>query len=89
MKQKQWIVLFLIGLSVFACKENRKRAEAENIIKEWMGKEIRFPGNVPCYVTGKDTLSELCSANFQKEFKILLYVDSTGYYRCWIVFACC
>jgi len=79
-----FLFLFLLFLPffIYSCKENKKREEAAKIVNEWMGKEIKFPGNVPCYVSGKDTLSELCAINFQKEFKILLYVDSTGCSSC-------
>ena len=80
-KQLLWFLL-AIPFLVFSCKDHKKRDEAAKIVNEWLGKEIRFPGNAPCYVTGKDTLPELCSANFQKEFKILLYVDSTGCSSC-------
>ena len=33
-------------------------------------------------MSGKDTISELCSNQFGKEFKILLYVDSVGCSSC-------
>jgi len=74
--------LLLLPFFIYSCKEKKKREEVAKIVNEWIGKEIRFPDNVPCYVSGKDTLSELCNANFQKEFKILLYVDSTGCSSC-------
>ena len=47
-----------------------------------MGKEILFPENVSCYIAGKEELLEVCSQNFKKEFKILLYVDSAGCSEC-------
>ena len=72
----------IIVFSLCSCKDNKNREEAAKIIKEWTGKEIRFPENVPCYISGKDTLPELCSENFRKEFKILLYVDSAGCSGC-------
>jgi len=76
--------LFLLFLPfiIYSCKDHKKREEAAKIVNEWMGKEIRFPENVPCYVSGKDTLQRLCNEHFQKEFKILLYVDSTGCSGC-------
>ena len=78
------IVFFflVVTLSVCSCKDNGKRQDIEKIVNEWVGKEIRFPGNTPCYVSGKDTLPELYKEGFGKEFKILLYVDSAGCSSC-------
>jgi len=81
---RRQLLLLLVALPflIYSCKDNKKREEAAKIVKEWIGKEIRFPENIPCYVSGKDTLSELCSEHFRKEYKILLYVDSTGCTNC-------
>jgi hypothetical protein len=82
-KQKQLLFLFMmITLLHYSCKDNSRKEEAAKIVNEWTGKEIRFPENVPCYVLGKDTLPELCNKCFGKEYKILLYVDSTGCSSC-------
>ena len=35
-----------------------------------------------CYVSGLAAFSEACDDSFHKEFKILLYVDSTGCSSC-------
>ena len=80
---KQTLYLFLLIFSfVCSCKSDKQREGAAKIVNEWIGKEILFPENFSCYVSGKDTLSELCSEQFQKEYKILLYVDSTGCSDC-------
>ena len=63
------LFISLLALFLYSCKDNRKRDEAAIIVNEWMGKEIRFPENVSCYVSGKDTLPELCNEYFYKEFK--------------------
>ena len=76
------LFLLLASLLVCSCKDNKRLEDAAKIVNEWAGKEIRFPGNVPCYVSGRDTLSGLCDEWFQKEYKILLYVDSTGCSSC-------
>ena len=77
------LILFLIAFfSVFSCKDNNRRGEIEKIVNEWMGKEILFPENVPCFVSGKETLTENCDLWFQKDFKILMYVDSAGCSSC-------
>ena len=78
-----FLLFFLISVfSVSSCKDRKKQSEIAKIVTEWTGKEIQFSENTPCYVSGKDTLSELCSEQFQKEFKILLYVDSAGCSSC-------
>ena len=83
MKLKSLLLFILVvACTVFSCKENRKRKEVAKIVSEWIGKEILFPENVSCYVTGKDTLPEICNEWFQKEFKILMYVDSAGCSGC-------
>ena len=74
--------LLFIAFFIYSCKDHKKREEVAKIVNEWIGKEIRFPENAPCYVSGKDTLQELCNEHFQKEYKILLYVDSTGCSSC-------
>jgi hypothetical protein len=75
-----FLITLLLGFS--ACKKNHKRTEVEKIVTEWMGKAIQFPEDAPCNILGKDTVSDLCSGLFQKEYKILLYVDSAGCSSC-------
>jgi hypothetical protein len=83
MNIKQTLLLFVVVVfSVFSCNNNKKRKEVERIVSEWIGKEILFPENVPCYVSNKDTLPEICNGYFRKEFKILMYVDSAGCSSC-------
>jgi hypothetical protein len=77
---KRILLLFLI-LTVFACKD-KKFTEVQQIVGEWAGKEIRFPDNVLCTVTGKDTVSDACRALLDAEYKVLLYVDSSGCSSC-------
>ena len=84
---KNWeAVLFcLVVVLIFfssSCKKNTRRESAAKIVKEWTGKEVKFPKNIPCYVSGQETLTEFCEEGFQKEYKILLYVDSTGCSNC-------
>jgi len=75
-------ILSIVTIFVCSCKNNKPREDAAKIVNEWIGKEIKFPENVPCFILGRDTLSELCSEQFQKEYKILLYVDSAGCSDC-------
>ena len=82
-KQKYALLLcLLVAFSACSCKNNRKEKNDAEIVNEWIGKEIRFPENLPCYVLGRDTLSGLCNELFRKEYKILTYVDSTGCSSC-------
>jgi hypothetical protein len=82
MKWNNGTLIMIILVGVFACKENKKRTEAEKIVAEWTGKTIQFPEDVSCNILGKDTVSGLCSDLFQSEYKILLYVDSAGCSAC-------
>lgn len=66
---------------VFACKD-KKLIEVQQIVNEWVGKEIHFPDNVRCTVKGKDTVSDACHALMDAEYKVLLYVDSSGCSSC-------
>ena len=77
-------ILVIIGFaSIFSsCKKNNQREEAIHIVREWTGKEIKFPENVSCFVSGQETLVEFCDDCFHKEYKILLYVDSVGCSSC-------
>ena len=80
---KKYIFITILLLIVFyACKENKRREDVAKVVNEWIGKEILFPENIPCYVSGKETLPEFCSEHSRKEFKILLYVDSMGCSNC-------
>jgi hypothetical protein len=69
---KIFTVIFLF-FAFFSCKNNDKKAEAENIVAEWIGKEIRFPDNFQCNLSGKDTASVVCSG--------LLNPEEEGYFN--------
>jgi hypothetical protein len=81
-KMKNGIVLLMMFLAFFACKEDKKRTEIGQIVNEWTGKEIRFPDDFQCNVWGKDTASVLCAGLMDTEYKILLYIDSAGCSSC-------
>jgi hypothetical protein len=76
-----YIVFTIILNTVFSC-DNKNRKETEKVVIEWIGKEIKFPENFQCNVLGKDTVSDLCVDLFRKQYKVLLYVDSTGCSTC-------
>jgi hypothetical protein len=79
---KSKIVILMVLLTVFACKEDRKRTEIAQILNEWTGKTVQFPSDFQCSVLGKDTSETLCSGVLDAEYKILLYVDSAGCSSC-------
>ena len=75
-------VVFFMPLGLMSCKKDPRRIEAEKIVEEWMGKEIQFPEEYLCNILGKDTSVTSCSDLFNKEYKVLLYVDSAGCTDC-------
>jgi hypothetical protein len=70
----------LIGscILLFSCKENEKE-EIRKIVSEWQDKEIIFPEDVVFTRYGHDTLQYEMP---ESDYKILLYVDSTGCTSC-------
>jgi hypothetical protein len=82
MSKMKLVFSLAILACMFSCQKNSWKEEAGKIIKEWKGKEIRFPDDFQCNVLGKDTASTLCIERLDTEFKILLYVDSTGCSDC-------
>jgi len=82
-----FVLVSLSAICTSSCKENKRKSDAIKIVSEWTGKEITFPENVLCYISGKDTLLDFCYENFHKEYKILLYVDSVGCSSCRLQFA--
>ena len=76
------IALLIVGSFFSSCKDNSRQKKIVKIVSEWTGKGILFPENTPCYVSGKETLTEICNEYFQKEFKVLFYVDSAGCSDC-------
>ena len=71
--------LILLVLLLCACKDNVRMQTATQIVAEWTGKEIRFPTGIPCHSLGKDTA---CISIYNNNYKIILYVDSTGCTGC-------
>jgi hypothetical protein len=78
---KRILLLLILILTVFACT-NKRLTEVRQIVGEWVGKEIHIPDNVQCTVMGKDTTLDACLALMSAEYKILIYVDSSGCSSC-------
>ena len=64
------MAIFLSFAVLFMTCKDKKTTQADRIAKEWIGKTIQFPKG--------DSILNMGS----KEFKILLYTDSTGCTRC-------
>lgn len=76
MKQPLFIILTIIALS--SCKDSPKD-EIARLVKEWDGKEIRFPESPVFTIQGKDTVD----FSFRNaEYKVVSYVDSIGCISC-------
>jgi len=65
-----------------SCKTANRKKEAKQLVVAWIGKEIHFPDNITCNVLGKDTIGSLCEQLYQADYKVLLYVDSSGCSDC-------
>ena len=77
---KKITLLILSLLVITACKKtNDRKAQAERIVAEWVGKTVYLSDDIPLVVFSKDTLIP----NFKDTpYKILLYVDSMGCTSC-------
>jgi hypothetical protein len=76
--RKTFIFLFL-ALILYSCNENKLKKNAEKIVREWTGKEIRFPSGIDCFSITKDTS---CVDLYSDNYKVLLFVDSLGCTSC-------
>lgn len=80
---KRFLILSLIPLLILiSCKKDKQRTEATKIVNEWVGKQVKFPDEFTCSLSGEDVISTLGSDLLNKEYKVLLYVDSTGCTSC-------
>ena len=78
------IITAVLGVCFSSYQTNKRRENAMKIVKEWTGKEIKFPKGLSCTSMGKDTTS----IDVQNDnFKILLYVDSIGCTSCRLRFS--
>jgi hypothetical protein len=71
---------FLLSITVLfftCCRENKQNLDAIQIVKEWTGKTIKLPDIEPLFVLNKDTVTTQ-----SQQYRILLYVDSTGCTNC-------
>ncbi|MFV0420303.1 MAG: DUF1573 domain-containing protein [Dysgonomonas sp.] len=78
MKQSFYFLLMLVFLGMISCKKDDKKAEAEKIVAEWIGKEIILPADIRCTYLGRDTICP----DSKTPYKVLVYTDSTGCTSC-------
>lgn len=69
--------LIVFAIFFFSC--SNKKQDIERAVNEWIGREIVLPVNVKMKLGMKDTS---CQDLFNKDFKIVIYVDSSGCTSC-------
>jgi hypothetical protein len=81
MKTRMLILVMFFTFGLTACKD-KKTAEVNQTLIEWLWKTIEFPDIEPIipYSRAKDSLKY--AATGDKEYKIALYIDSTGCTGC-------
>jgi len=79
MKEKLLIIMMLAAICFPSCTKKGRKGNAVKIVREWTGKEIRYPSDLSCMSMGKDTT---CVDLYNDNFKILLFVDSLGCTSC-------
>lgn len=72
-------LILLILIAFLSCSKQKSDTELLQLVKEWHGKEIRFPDSPIFTLYGKDTVDYSIP---QSTYKILVYVDSTGCIDC-------
>lgn len=70
--------LFITCIIVFTSCQNRERTYVLDMVKEWEGKEIKFPESSMFTKYMCDTV--LCDMDL--DFKLMVYIDSTGCTSC-------
>ena len=78
MKRMRTIVGIICIVLFTACSDSREEA-VYRLVKEWTGKEIKFPERSVFTVQGKDTVD---FTFHEAEYKVLVYVDSVGCTSC-------
>lgn len=71
--------ILLILLASLSCGKQKSDSELLPIVKEWYGKEIKFPDRPVFTLYGKDTVDYSIP---QSPYKVLVYVDSAGCIDC-------
>lgn len=78
MKRNTWLML-LTFIMFLSCGRQKGDNELLPIVKEWYGKEVKFPDHPVFTLYGKDTVDYSIP---QSPYKVLVYVDSSGCVDC-------
>ena len=74
----KWLVYLCVLPCMVSCAESDKE-RLSRLVKEWEGKEIKFPAHSTFTIQGKDTVN----FNFaDADYKIISYIDSVGCTSC-------
>jgi hypothetical protein len=79
MNLKLFLFIF-VSFTFVSCRESGRVSEINRIVNEWTGKTIIFPDIEYFCLDSKDTLLKIFGQS--PDYKILLYVDSTGCTSC-------
>jgi hypothetical protein len=84
MRQRLKVVIntVLLFVVIISCNGNKTRQEVESVVQQWIGKTVLLPDDIICSFCGKDTVAQYCKDLYNKDFKILLYNDSSGCNSC-------
>lgn len=74
-----YVITFICCILFYSCQTDNNSMEIEQIVKEWTGRKIIFPQNIPCISINKDTT---CVSPNSTPYKILVYTDSIGCMSC-------
>jgi hypothetical protein len=77
---KRCLLLLILIYPVFISCESKKASETERTVNNWMYKTIKLPNITPVNVIEKYAIEPQIDST--KEYKILLYIDSTGCTYC-------
>ena len=74
----RYVYIIMFVLTFLSCQDKNKEAMLR-LVKEWDGKEIKFPARSVFTIQGKDTVD----FDFKDaEYKVVTYVDSSGCTSC-------
>jgi hypothetical protein len=77
-RKSLFIIILTLSFCFYSCNKN-KRTNAQKVVSEWTGKEMKFPAGLQCVSIMKDTA---CIDLYGDNYKILLYIDSLGCTSC-------
>jgi hypothetical protein len=79
------ILIVVVACCLCSCgKKYKQHTTATKVVNEWTGKEILLPANNSCQCYSLERTVEIveCTQQLESDYKVLLYVDSTGCTSC-------